>query len=743
MKALIIAEKPSLAKEIASTLGIKVTNRGYFENENYIITFVFGHLMVLKDIDDYKNRGKTSWRLNELPFVPPKFEFKLRDDKGVEKQYDIIKELIIRENVSLIINAGDADREGEVIVNNVIYSVLRGHGLNKEIKRLWLHTQNKEGITKALNEMREIVDTKTLYSEGLARTYIDWLYGINLTRYITLKSGDLLPVGRVLIPIVKKVYDRYDEIKNFVPEKYYEVDALIKKDGIELKATLKDAKFTLEQEDDAKKLLESLEGRKFPVTKVTKKLVEKSPKKLFSLTSLQNHMAKKYKIGLDETLKIAQALYEKGMITYPRTNTEYLTNAEKQDVKNLIAKYKDLGYNLEFKDKKTIFDDSKVESHSALMVTNVIPNVERLQPRERLLYETILFRFVANFLAEKTTVEETKITIKVDDKIIELKGNVIINEGFYKYEKPDQNEKILPHFEKGELVDIEFTLAEKETSKPKNLTVDELNSYLQNPFKKEIQDAKAKEKFDKKSAEESKHGLETDTQEIKQSLEIDIEELDKEDDELEEDDNLHYKQLLEGLEIGTVATRDSIIKNAERYGYITMKKTVLDIADKGIYLIETLEKLRIDLSKEKTVESSKILKAIYKNEMRVADAVLKIQGDLRAIVGANIQIEKIKVSKPNYSEETTKQVVGTCPRCGKRIFENSVSFYCEGFREESPCRFSLWKNDKTIATYGITLDENMATELIKNKEIAIGEGDIKLQLIDENNRLYYKVLKQE
>ncbi|MGL5439928.1 MAG: DNA topoisomerase [Filifactoraceae bacterium] len=724
MKTLVIAEKPSLAKEIAKTLGIKTTNKGYFEDDNYIITFVFGHLMVLKDIDDYKNRGKTSWKLNELPFVPSKFEFKIRDDKGVKNQYEIIKKLILRNDVTLLINAGDADREGEVIVNNVIYSVLRGNGLEKNVKRLWLHTQNEDGITKAFESMKDILETRNLYSEGLARTYIDWLYGINLTRYITLKSGDLLPVGRVLIPIVKKVYDRYEEIKNFVPEKYYEVDAVIKKDGAELKSSLKDAKFSLEDKEKAEKLLESLQDRQFPVTKITKKLVEKSPKKLFSLTSLQNHMAKRYKIGLDETLKIAQGLYEKGLITYPRTNTEYLTNEEKNDVKKLIEKYKTLGYNLEFKDKKTIFDNSKVESHSALMITSVIPNIERLQPRERLLYETILFRFVSNFLAEKTTVEETKISIKVDGRVIELRGNVIVNEGFYKYEKPDQNEKILPHFEKGELVDVEFSLSEKETSKPKNLTLDELNTYLQNPFKKEIQEAKIKEKSEKNS----------EYKDVKSS-----EDADEEDGD--DDDNLHYKQLLEGLEIGTVATRDSIIKNAERYNYITIKKTVLDITDKGIYLIETLGKLSIDLSKEKTVESSKILKAIYRNEMRVSDAVLKIQGDLRTIIGANIQIEKIKSSKLKFSTKADKVAIGICPRCGKRVFENSVSFYCEGFREEVPCKFSLWKDNKTLKDEGLVLDEDIVIRLLKDKDHIVELEKMTVELLDKSNYIDYKITR--
>ena len=208
MAKLIIAEKPSLAMNIVKSIGSMNKNDGYFENENYIVTFAFGHLLKLYDIDDYFHREKTYWNLKELPFIPEKFQFKLPDDAGIKKQYKIIKNLIKRNDVEGIVNCGDADREGEVIINNIIYRVFNEENIKKKVKRLWLPEQTEQSIRQGLKELKDIELSQNLYNEGLARTYIDWSYGINLTRYVTLKGGKTLPVGRVLIPVVKFIYDR-------------------------------------------------------------------------------------------------------------------------------------------------------------------------------------------------------------------------------------------------------------------------------------------------------------------------------------------------------------------------------------------------------------------------------------------------------------------------------------------------------------------------------------------------------
>lgn len=690
MKKLIIAEKPSLAMEIVKAIGKMNRNDGYFENESYIVSFAFGHLMVLQDIDDYYKREKTKWIIEELPFVPQAFLFKLRNDVGVIKQYNTLKNLIKRDDVTHIVNCGDADREGEVIINNIIYKALYELKLKKDVERLWLKSINQEEIQNSLSRLKPIVETKNLYNEGLARTYLDWLYGINLTRYVSIKAGDLLPVGRVLTPIVKKVYDRKKEIENFVPENYVELEVIIKKDEQELKATVKNSKFKAPiDRDKIKELVKALNSEDSIVTDKQIKSVEKKPKKLFSLTTLQNHMVKNHKMTLEDTLKYVQSLYEKGYVTYPRTNTEYLHTSEIEDVKKLVQTYAN-SYDIVFKNTKALFDDSKVESHSALLPTVKRTDGRNFNEFEKQVYSVIFSRFLANFCKEKTIVEETKIQIKALDYITELKGNSIKQLGFYKYEKPDSKEKLLPYFELNEIVDAEYIDADKETSPPKLLTLVEMNNYLKNPFKEERRN-KNNEALNDNSTEEAI----------------------SEEDEDKSQEDADYAQMLKGIEIGTVATRDSIIGNAVKYSYITETKTVLDITEKGIYLIEALEKLTIDMSKEKTVETSIILKDIYRSERTVQSAIQATEAYFKELMSQDITIQKISRTYPD------REIIGKCPKCGKNIYEHSKAYYCEGYKDEPKCNFSIWKDNKFFKDKGKKLTKTMAKKLIALQEIEV------------------------
>lgn len=522
MKSLIIAEKPSLAMSIVKSIGSMERNNGYFENKNYIVTFAYGHLLQLYDVDDYFGREKTKWTLKELPFVPKEFKFRLRKDEGVKKQYEIIKSLIKRNDVHEIVNCGDADREGEVIVNNIIFRAFEEEHVTKPVKRLWLPEQTRQTIIQSLKDLRDDIEYKNLYDEGLARTYLDWSYGINLTRYLSIKSGSFLPVGRVLIPIVKYVYDRDKKIENFKPETYFEIGAVINKDNLHVKAKLKDRKFAANERDKAEKLLDNLKDKKAIVDKVEKKKVKKQPPKLFSLDTLQNKMFKEEKMSLDDTLKNLQKLYEEGYTTYPRTNTEYLAENEKDRIKSVIAAVKEnFNADISFKDNKKIFNSKKVESHSAITPTIKIPRKEKLSEGEKKVYTAIKNRFISNFLNEETIIEETSVVIKIDDEIIQLKGNVIKSPGFLKYEK-SKRENELPQFVEGEELDTKFSVDQKETQKPGRVTESELNNFLKNPFKKQ-----------------------------------EVEDLEGENDDEE------YKLILEGCEIGTVATRAGIIKNAK------------------------------------------------------------------------------------------------------------------------------------------------------------------------------------
>ena len=303
MKKVIIAEKPSLAMTIVQAIGGNFKkNDGYFENDKYVVTFGFGHLFQLYSIDDYFDREKTKWNLEELPFIPSRYKFKLIDDIGVKKQFETIKKLIDRNDISEIINCGDADREGEVIGRLIIENALEGQ--IKPIKRLWLPEQTHETIRYALKNLDDSSKYDLLYDEGLVRTCVDWIYGINLTRLLTCKAFKTLPVGRVLIPIVEVIYNRDMEIKNFIPKKYYQGEVDFEKDNNTIKFSIDELKFDTKEE--CIKAIAPLKEEKVIVKDIQIKEIKKQPKKLFSLDKLQNKLSKELKLSANDSLKIIQ-----------------------------------------------------------------------------------------------------------------------------------------------------------------------------------------------------------------------------------------------------------------------------------------------------------------------------------------------------------------------------------------------------------------------------------------------------
>ena len=314
-----------------------------------------------------------------------------------------------REDVTSIVNAGDADREGEIIVRLCINNSIK---TDKAQKRLWLPDQTPETVKRALSEMKDEREYDNLASEGFARTYIDWLYGVNLTRYATIRTGKLLRVGRVIVPIVKAIYDRDMEIRNFTPEKYYVISSAEETKGekIELVSKQKFTKDELSKAEDSAKLYNEAGA---VVTDVTSKKENIYPGKLFSLSTLQNVLGEKYKMSMTDSLRIIQKLYEEGYLTYPRTNSEYLATAEKDKVRSILKSVSSLGYPVKFRDSKYIFDDSKIESHSALTPTYKIPKNESLSDDEKKVYSTVFRRFVAVFCSEECLAEKSSILLRI------------------------------------------------------------------------------------------------------------------------------------------------------------------------------------------------------------------------------------------------------------------------------------------------------------------------------------------
>ncbi len=640
---LIIAEKPSLARNIMAGIGKMTKKDGYFEGGGYIITWAFGHLFSLADIESYTGsaEAKPHWTMDNLPCFPSEFKFELKKDKtkqtdqGVQKQFDTIKFLCNREDVDTIINAGDADREGEIIVRTCIKKALDSE---KILKRIWLPDQTPQTVQEAINNLKDEAEYDRLAMEGYARTFTDWLYGVNLTRYATLRAGTLLRVGRVIVPIVKAIYDRDMAIRSFVPDIYYAIVSKAQTNGQEIELTSKE-KFDKGDAQKALKLCESYNSEKAYVTAKKKKTDKLNPGKLYSLTKLQNHLGKKYKMSMAESLEILQGLYEKGYVTYPRTNSEYLATAEKGKIRTIIDSVKKLGYPVAFKDDKKIFDDSKIESHSALTPTYKIPDKTKLSENEMKVYSSIMRRFAAVFCENDCIVEKTEIVVSVGDyEDFTLKGMVIKEPGWTAIDTYTRKDKILPPLDKGDRVNIDFQPVEKETSPPRHYTIETLNNYLKNPFK----DEKAN-----------------------------MSEQEREEEE--------YRAIFEGLELGTEATRTGIIDNARSSGYIQLKKDTYTILPDGENLIESLARMNISMDKFKTAEMGKALKSVYRGECSVNGALEVVKEEISQI------FNKANEEDPNF-DGFVGDIAGKCPVCGKDVVRTRFGYACCGYREG--CKFS-------------------------------------------------------
>lgn len=648
---LIIAEKPSLARNIVSAIGNMKRNDGFYSNDQYLVSWAFGHLFSLADIEDYEETPpkEIRWKMDNLPCFPNKFKFNLKKnnnkeiDPGVKKQFDIITSLCNRDDVDKIVNAGDSDREGEIIVRLCIENALK---TEKDIYRLWLPDQTSETISQGLTEMKLDSDYDNLANEGFARTYIDWLYGVNLTRYATLKTGTLLRVGRVIIPIVKAIYDRDMAIRNFKPELYYGMWSNEETNGELIELNSKE-KFDKKDQNKAQELCNKYNQVDAIVVDKKVKKDTMNPPKLYSLTKLQNFLGKKYKIPMDKSLEIVQRLYENGYLTYPRTNSEYLAVNEKGKIKTIIENISKIGYPVKFKDKKTIFDDSKIESHSALTPTYKIPNKNNLTEEEFLIYQTVFKRFVAVFCSEDCKVEKTEIKISVGDlEDFTLKGMIITEPGWTKFDQPSSKDKILPNINIGDKVNTKFTLKEKETTPPKHYTIETLNNYLMNPFKE-----------DKKELDEK----------IENGEEI--------------DDTEDYRAILDGLELGTDATRTGIIDNAKKSEYIALKKDVYTILPGGEFLIESLLQMNISMDKYKTSELGKALKKVFRSEMTVDNSVQLAQNEIKEVFEhKDVSIEKDK-DIGFYGD-----IVGKCPMCGNDVIKNRYAYGCRDYQN---CKFKI------------------------------------------------------
>ncbi len=500
-----IAEKPSVAHDIAEVLGAKVRKEGYFEGNGYQVTWTFGHLCTLKEPHEYTPSWK-SWCLGSLPMIPPRFGIKLIDDPGIEKQFHIIERLMGQ--AEMIINCGDAGQEGELIQRWVMQKA----GAKCPVKRLWISSLTEEAIREGFAHLKDQQEFQPLYEAGLSRAIGDWTLGMNATRLYTLKYGQnkqVLSIGRVQTPTLALIVNRQKEIENFVPKQYWELktlyrdtlfSAIVRKSDEELAeeaaqekenpaarkkaAPKEDANRGIPPITDRKtgeELLQRIQNAPFTITDITAKKGTEAPPRLFDLTSLQVECNKKFSYSADMTLQLIQSLYEKKVATYPRVDTTFLSDDIYPKCPKILEGIKDyarftapLAGKQLLKSKK-VFDNSKVTDHHAIIPTGVQP--QGLTDMEKRVFDLIARRFIAVFYPDckfsTTTVtgEADSIEFKVSGKqILDPGWRVIFAKDTEEESKEGEEESVLPAFSKGESGPHQPQLNEKWTQPPRPYT---------------------------------------------------------------------------------------------------------------------------------------------------------------------------------------------------------------------------------------------------------------------------------
>ena len=694
MKKVIIAEKPSVAKNIADAYKIKTRRDGFYEGDDYLVTWAFGHLLQLYDAKDYDENMK-GWRMEKFPFIPKDFKYKIKCDssnrevvdKGAEKQINTIKGLIDRDDVDGVVSATDYDREGQVISDELFIH----YDIKKPIYRLLLNEWTEDEVKKGMANLKLNSEMKPLQDAGIGRQLADWTIGINLTSVATLRYGasekKTINIGRVLLPTLKIIYDRDKEIENFKESSYYKLLVSLKsKDNIEFESLYyENSSEKFEKKDYLDNLSKVLKEKQAVV--VDKEIEKKReyPQSLFNLSNLQGYITSKYKGWTsDKVLKVAQGLYEKKLITYPRTASSVLEESLVDKAKKVLETHKKgLPYEsqIKFVQSKRVFDNSKVESHSAITPTYVIP--KGLTTEEQHVYNAIKNRFIMQFMPV-AEFEETKITLKVNDELLKgefiSKGKVEIVKGWRVVEKIETKDTILPLVEKGENLDVVDSKVNKVTKKPPKLHTEKTLLRVMETCGKGFKE----EKEDKDDSGDD----ESNSEEMMQAI-------------------------LSGFSIGTPATRAETIKKLKDIGYIRTKGKSLTTTELGRTIVEIFPAKEL-LDLEYTGRLEKTLSDIEKGKFKKEDFLKLIfdftTNSVEKIKNDTSMLHKFKVEKPEGAEE-----VGKCPVCGNAIIEGEKGFGCTNWK--NGCKFTIWKNDKFIESMGKKVTKEMVELLLKNGKV--------------------------
>ncbi len=637
-----IAEKPSVAREIASVLGASTKRDGYFEGNGYAVTFTFGHLCTLFEPNDYKAHWK-SWDLNNLPMLPEKFKVKVTENSGIQKQFKIVKNLF--DNAELVINCGDAGQEGELIQRWVLDQA----NYKGEVKRLWISSLTTEAIKEGFKNLKPSSDYDNLYYAGFSRSIGDWILGMNATRLYTVKHGgykQVLSVGRVQTPTLAMLVNRFKEIENFKPQPYWELQTLYR----ETLFSYEEGRFL--KMEDGQSVADKVKEDEFEIVSITKKKGKEYAPKLFDLTGLQVYCNTKFGFTADETLKIVQKLYEQKVVTYPRVDTTFLPNDVYPKVKGILQRltnYAALTSSLisqKIKKSSKVFNDKKVTDHHAIIPTGIEIN---LQYNQQQVYDAIVRRFIAVFYPDCEVSNTTVLGIAAEVKF-KTTGKEILSKGwrvvFETTKKPTKESGILPNFSKGERGKHEPSFLEKQTKAP--------NQYTEATLLRAMETA----------------GKQVDDEEL--------------------------REIMKENGIGRPSTRANIIETLFKRKYVRRNKKQLLPTSTGIQLIDTIQN---DLLKSAELTGSweKQLKDIekgsfsagtfIKNMKRMVDQlVYEVRSESKT---ANISHTLTSQKKTLPKIAKSNNVVGkTCPKCKNgKLLKGSAAYGCSNYA--NGCNFKL------------------------------------------------------
>jgi len=627
-----IAEKPSVARDIAEILGAKTRKDGYMEGNGYQVTWTFGHLCGLLEPHEYAPEWK-GWALSHLPMIPQRFGIKVMNDSGIQKQFKVIEQLF--STADEVINCGDAGQEGELIQRWVLQKAM----CKCPVKRLWISSLTEESIREGFKKLKDQSEYQHLYEAGLSRAIGDWLLGMNATRLYTLKYGknrQVLSIGRVQTPTLALIVNRQLEIENFKPEAYWE-----------LKTVYRDTLFSASKGrfssvEEGSQFLETVKASDFFVTDISTKKGTESAPKLFDLTSLQVECNKKYGFSADETLKLIQILYEKKITTYPRVDTTFLSDDMYPKIPAILKGIKD--YELltapllaaKIPKTKKVFDNAKVTDHHAIIPTGIHPMA--LNENERRVFDLVARRFIANFYPE-CKIATTTVLGEVDKVEFKVNGKQILDAGWrvvFEKAKADtdekeaeEDEKTLPIFTKGENGPHEPTLAEKWTSPPKPYTEATLLRAMETAGKLV--------------------------------------------------DNDELRDAMKDNGIGRPSTRAAIIETLFKRDYIRKERKNLIATNTGVDLIQTISEELLK-SAELTGLWEKKLRQVERGEYEAKAFLEELKEMVRQVV-FNVKSENRQTNTPKPTEYDPF-IGSTCPECGQgKLLKGNAAYGCSRWKE--------------------------------------------------------------